>query len=292
MRFISFLTLATLFAACTTGNSQEAMTPPGTAAGTEPSPMLVAGSSPVERKKSYSEVNVPGRYLALTFDDGPHETLTPKLLDMLKKENAHCTFFVVGQNAAEYPAILKRAVAEGHEIANHSWSHPSLSKLSVSGIESQLDRTDAAIEKGVGRRTKLVRPPYGATNATVRKVIADRGEIVVLWSVDPLDWKYRNADRVARELIQGAAPGGILLAHDIHPSTVASVPEVLSKLTAQGYKFVTVSELLAMETSPAPVPEPSPAAAATATPAVNAVGTGTSAVPAASAIPLDPAPAP
>ncbi len=283
MRIFSLFTVAISLAACAVGHSQEATT--GVAASATPAPET---GQPVARKNSYTDVHVAGRYLALTFDDGPHASLTPKLLDMLKKKNAHCTFFIVGQNAAEYPDIVKRAAAEGHEIANHSWSHPSLSKLSVSGIESQLDRTDAVIEKTIGRGTKLVRPPYGATNATVRKIIAERGEAIILWSVDPLDWKYRNADRVAAKLIEGAAPGAILLAHDIHPTTVAAVPEVLAKLTAEGYQFVTVSELLEMETLPPPPPTPSPTATATPSPAASAIGVETSAVPAGS-IPPSPA---
>jgi len=284
MRLSAIFIVLVSLAACATGVSQDAALSASIST-VDTAPELRATPEPetaVVRKDSYSEVHVDGRYVALTFDDGPSKKLTPNLLDTLKQYGAHATFFVVGQNAAEYPEILQRAVAEGHEIANHSWSHPSLSKLSVGGIQSQLDRTDAAIEKAIGRGTKLVRPPYGASNATVRKTLADRGETVVLWSVDPLDWKYRNAERVERALVQGAAPGAILLAHDIHASTVAAIPGTLAALIDQGYKFVTVSELLAMETRPAPTPAPIPQA--TAAPEPQPVASVTSAAPAPAAM--------
>ena len=260
-RLSVFFLTAILLASCAAGQSQESPSPSPTATASPES------ATPVERKASYSEVHVGGqKVIALTFDDGPSKKLTPQLLDTLKRYGAHCTFFVVGQNAAEHPEILQRAVAEGHEIADHSWSHPSLSKLSVSGINSQLDRTDAAIEKAIGHKPVLVRPPYGATNSTVRRILAERGQTDILWSVDPLDWKYRNADRVERELVKGAAPGAILLSHDIHPTTVAAIPAVLARLTEQGYRFVTVSELLDMEVAPTPPPTPTP----TATPELTA----------------------
>lgn len=199
-------------------------------------------------KISYSSCNVSGPYIAMTFDDGPSPELTPKLLDMLKARGIKATFFVVGQNAAQYPDILKRMVAEGHEIGNHSWSHPALTKLGVDGVKKQIESTNAAIEQATGQKVTVMRPPYGATSQILNHRYFDQyGMKVILWSVDPLDWKYRNSARVSSQILQGAHPGAIILSHDIHATTVAAMPETFDALLAKGYKFVTVSELIAMD---------------------------------------------
>jgi peptidoglycan/xylan/chitin deacetylase (PgdA/CDA1 family) len=197
---------------------------------------------------SYNSCNVNGPYIAMTFDDGPSPELTPKLLDILKARGIKATFFVVGQNAAQYPDILKRMVAEGHEIGNHSWSHPALTKLGADGVKKQIESTNAAIEQATGQKVTVMRPPYGATSQILNRRYADQyGMKVILWSVDPLDWKYRNSARVSSQIIQGAHPGAIILSHDIHATTVAAMPETFDALLAKGYKFVTVSELIAMD---------------------------------------------
>lgn len=199
-------------------------------------------------KVSYSSCNVNGPYIAMTFDDGPSPELTPKLLDILKARGIKATFFVVGQNAAQYPDILKRMVAEGHEIGNHSWSHPALTKLGADGVAKQIESTNEAIEKATGQKVTVMRPPYGATSQILNHRFADQyGMKVILWSVDPLDWKYRNSARVSSQILQGAHPGAIILSHDIHATTVAAMPETFDALLAKGYKFVTVSELIAMD---------------------------------------------
>jgi len=205
-------------------------------------------------------------YVAMTFDDGPVPEQTPRLLDMLKERGIKATFYVVGTNAAAHPEILRRMVAEGHEIGNHSWNHPALSKMSAAGVKSQMDKTNAAIVAAVGQPPKTMRPPYGATNASLnRRLNEEFGLKVIMWSVDPLDWKYRNSERVANSIITSAKPGDIILAHDIHASTVNAMPRTLDALLAKGFKFVTVSELLAMEaegsSSPAVSVPPLPAAA-------------------------------
>lgn len=284
---------ASLFAACQTARSQggpqvitvppdemtrppslgpattarPAASPPAYASVEKPAPTQAAAP-----KLSYNSCNVKGPYIAITFDDGPHATLTPKLLDMLKERNIKATFFMVGQCVVQYPDIVKRMVAEGHEVANHSWSHPALTKLGVDGVFKQIENTNKAIEDACGVRPVLMRPPYGATSVLLNKRYNDQfGLKVILWSVDPLDWKHRNADRVASQIIQGTQPGAIILAHDIHPSTVAAMPRVFDTLLAKGYKFVTVSELLALDEPPqlvkqdaatGPLPAASPAPAA------------------------------
>ncbi|MGW4964743.1 polysaccharide deacetylase family protein, partial [Nonomuraea sp. NPDC004186] len=177
--------------------------------------------------------------VALTFDDGPGP-YTDTLLAYLAAYHAQATFFVVGSNVVTYPRVLRRTVAAGHEIGNHTWSHPDLTRLSPARVRSQLGRTDQAIRAITGVMPGLVRPPYGAINATVRR---QTGRPMVLWSVDTLDWRYRSSATVARRALRSVRPGSVILFHDIHPTTVRAIPRVLRKLAGRGYRFVTVSQL-------------------------------------------------
>ena len=224
-------------------------------------PQEAAPKSAASTKVSYSSCTVEGQYLAMTFDDGPHPQHTPRLLDMLKQRGIKATFFVVGQNAAQYPEILKRMVAEGHELANHSYSHPILNPLGEGGIREQLDKTHQAVLGATGVTMKLLRPPYGALTENMRRwTYQTFGYRTILWDVDPLDWKVRDAARVQSEILGHARAGSIVLAHDIHKSTVDAMPETLDALAAKGFKFVTVSELIAMDRPAAPKPAAAPVA--------------------------------
>jgi peptidoglycan-N-acetylglucosamine deacetylase len=199
-------------------------------------------------KASYSSCQVDGLYVAMTFDDGPHPTLTSRLLDILKTKGVKATFFLIGQNAAAYPDIVRRIAAEGHEIGNHSWSHPQLTKLNPAALRQELERTSSTISELIGKPIAVMRPPYGATSDYINHWInREFGMKVILWSVDPLDWKYRNSASVEHRILAGARPGAIILSHDIHATTVAAMPDVFDSLLAKGYKFVTVSELIAMD---------------------------------------------
>ncbi len=234
--------------------SEDSPTPPAQAAATK--------AAPTNGKISFSSCTVEGKEIAITFDDGPHKTNTPQLLDILKQRGVRATFFVVGQNAAEYPDILKRIVAEGHELANHSYTHPVLASMSQSAVHEQLDKTHQAVLKATGVSMKLLRPPYGALSEPQRRTAnSEFGYKVILWSVDPLDWKVRDAARVQNEIVSHTQAGSIVLAHDIHKSTVDAMPETLDKLTEKGFKFVTVSELLALDRPAAPKPAADPSAA-------------------------------
>ena len=211
----------------------------------KPSP---GSSKPGSTKLSYSSVNVDGSYVALTFDDGPHATNTPRLLDILAKRNIKVTFFVLGECAQANPEILKREHAEGHDIANHSWSHPNLGKMSDEAVRSQLQRTHDLVAQIAGEKMKLMRPPYGSFSDRQKKWVQGAfGYKVILWAVDPLDWKRPGPSVVAHRIISETKPGNIILMHDIHGQSIDAVPQVLDGLQAKGYKFVTVSQLLAME---------------------------------------------
>ena len=210
-----------------------------------------------QKQITFSQCHVDGQYVAMTFDDGPHAANTPRLLDMLKQRNIKATFFVVGQCAQEYPAIMKRIVAEGHEVANHSWSHPQLSKMAEGSVTDQIQKTHDAIVNTTGVAPKLMRPPYGAFTANQRGwANAKWGYKIVLWDVDPLDWKVRNADHVKSEILHHTVAGSIILSHDIHKSTVDAMPDTLDGLIGRGFKFVTASELIAMDKPVAAKPKP------------------------------------
>jgi peptidoglycan/xylan/chitin deacetylase (PgdA/CDA1 family) len=180
--------------------------------------------------------------IALTFDDGPAVPESSTLLTHLAKYKARVTFFTVGQNVAAHPDLVRAEAKAGHEIGNHSWNHPDLTRLTPQQIASQLNRTSAAIKAATGRTPTLFRPPYGAVNRTVRAATALSP---VLWDVDTEDWKYRDPAKVARTVISKAQPNDVVLLHDIHATSVAAVPEILRTLTARGYHFVTVSHLRA-----------------------------------------------
>ncbi|MCE1173891.1 MAG: polysaccharide deacetylase family protein [Propionibacteriales bacterium] len=181
--------------------------------------------------------------VALTFDDGPVAG-TATLLDVLKSKGVHATFFVVGKNAAVNRSLIRRMVNEGHVVGNHTWSHKQLTRLTDSGIRAEITKASDAIVKGGAPTPTLLRPPYGATNATVSKVAASLGMAQIMWNVDPLDWKDRNSAKVTQRVLAATRPGSIVLSHDIHPTTRAAYAAIIDGLRAKGYTLVTVPQLL------------------------------------------------
>lgn len=223
---------------------------------TDPKPAAAAKAEP---GITFDWVHVDGPYIALTFDDGPSSKLTPKLLDLLAAHHIKATFFLIGENAAEYPDIVAREAKEGHEVANHSWSHPNFGKMSDDGIRSQVRRTDDAIKNAIGSSPTLLRPPYGSITPRQKKWLNQEfGYKIVLWDVDPLDWRRPGPSVVCNRIVKNTRAGSIVLAHDIHPGTIEAMPCVLKELEAKGFKFVTVSELIAMQTPLPPKPSPTP----------------------------------
>ena len=219
-------------------------------------------------KITYNSAHVDGPYIAMTFDDGPSSANTLRLLDILAKRHIKVTFFLVGENVQQNPDIVKREVAEGHEIANHSWTHPNFALLSDDKVRSELQRTDEAIFQACGVHPTLLRPPYGSLSALrgqARWINREFGYKIILWDVDPLDWKYRNAAHVESVILNGdknehaARSGSIILSHDIHSTTVDAMPATLDQLLARGFKFVTVSQLIAMDKPLPPKTTPDPA---------------------------------
>lgn len=182
--------------------------------------------------------------VALTFDDGPGP-YTNRLLAMLASRHVRVTFFLIGQNIRGREAIVRRELDQGNAIGDHTWSHPDLPTLSKGTVRSQLTRTLAEIVRATGKPTRLMRPPYGATDRRVVRVTRGLGLAQILWSVDTVDWRDRNSKIVAHRAVTEARRGDIILMHDIHPTTVNAVPRILQGLTERGFTFVTVPELLA-----------------------------------------------
>jgi len=216
-------------------------------------------ATPEEPGITFSSVHVDGPYIAMTFDDGPSATLTPKLLDLLAAHHIKATFFVIGENVAEHPEVVARAAREGHEIGNHSWSHPNFGKMSDESVRRQLQQTDDAIKNATGNRPTLMRPPYGSITTREKRWIHDEfGYDIILWDVDPYDWKRPGPAVVRARILKETRPGSIVLSHDIHPGTIEAMPSTFDELQAKGFKFVTVSELIRMATARPSHPSPQP----------------------------------
>lgn len=176
--------------------------------------------------------------IALTFDDGP-SVYTPQLLDILKKTGAKATFFVLGKSSKIQQNTIQRIYKEGHQLGNHSWDHKDLKKLSKEGIEHQIFDTNKVIKEATGIEPTILRPPYGSFNNLVKTTTQMP---IILWNLDPLDWKDRNPKTIAERMSKGK-PNGILLAHDIYKSTVDAMPIVIKNLQAKGYHLVTIDKL-------------------------------------------------
>lgn len=182
------------------------------------------------------------KVIALTFDDGPGP-YTTHLLDILDQYGAKATFFLIGSKVSGQASVVRSIHARGHQLGNHSWSHPELPKLSVAQIAGEIDRTNEAVRQATGVKPNILRPPYGAVNGVVLEQLRARGMSSILWSVDTRDWADRNSQIVCSRAVAGAHPGAVILMHDIHQTSVNAVPCILSSLKQQGYSFVTIQRL-------------------------------------------------
>ncbi len=182
--------------------------------------------------------------IALTFDDGPSEE-TDRILAVLAEYDQRATFCVIGNKVESYADVIKRTIAGGNEIASHTWNHKKLTELSASGIRSQLERTSQAVADVTGGyQIKVLRPPYGSFNKTLRSVCADLGLVIAEWEIDTLDWSTRNATKTYNAIMKGAKDGVIILCHDLYQTTADAVERAIPDLVNKGVQLVTVSELL------------------------------------------------
>ncbi len=179
--------------------------------------------------------------IALSFDDGPSPTTTAEILTTLEQKHVAATFFLVGKNIAGNETLVQRMAADGFEVGNHSWDHPDMTGLTSDQLRDELLSTQAAIVNAGAPLPTLFRPPYGAVND---QVLADAGLQTALWNIDPEDWRATDPAALAQAIVATAKPGGIIDLHDIHQVTADALPAVIDQLTARGYIFVTVSQLL------------------------------------------------
>lgn len=202
-----------------------------------PTPETSPAAEPSNTDKDSSDST--RKTIALTFDDGPG-SFTNRLLDCLEKNNAKATFFLVGKEIESFPDEVKRMEALGCEIGNHSYDHTDFTTLSAEDISSQISKTDSLIKDLAGHEATVLRPPYGSINDTVR---SSAGKPIIIWSVDTLDWKTRDAQQTIDNVLSSAQDGAIILMHDIYSATVDAVETIVPKLIEEGYDLVTVHEL-------------------------------------------------
>ncbi|WP_084957743.1 polysaccharide deacetylase family protein [Thermoactinospora rubra] len=181
--------------------------------------------------------------LALTFDDGPGK-YADKLLDTLKKEGVKATFFLEGQYVKSRPAFAKRMAAEGHELGNHSYTHPDFTKLEPWQVRAEVSKTQAIVKEVTGVEPKLLRPPYGLADVLTSDIAAEHGMPIILWTAGSKDWATKNEDAIKQQVLDVAKPNGIILMHDWVKQTVDVMPKIVTLLKKRGYHLVTVSTLV------------------------------------------------
>lgn len=186
-----------------------------------------------------NDINPTLPMIALTFDDGPSK-YTEKLLDALERYDARATFFMVGNNVKKRPEVVARMKEIGCEIGNHTTDHKRLTELNKAGIVAQVEGTNDAIRDVIGEGATVVRPPYGAANDLVKKTVE---QPLVLWNVDTLDWKTKDAEKVKDYTLDIVKDGDIVLMHDLYESTIDATIAMIPELQERGYQLVTVSEM-------------------------------------------------
>lgn len=206
------------------------------------------------RKGTVYRVPTQEKLVALTFDDGPSDVWTPRILDELKKAQVKATFFMLGKHVAEYPDIARRVAAEGHEIENHSFSHHVLFYYTTDELEKEIKQTEKIIKDTTGKTTKYFRPPKAWITPDEKKKLEELGYRVVLWSLNSKDWVTFHDKQIRYYILHNVRPGDIILFHDSggvftteggsRKQTVKTIFALVQKLKEQGYKIVTVEELL------------------------------------------------
>ncbi|MER7439954.1 bifunctional polysaccharide deacetylase/glycosyltransferase family 2 protein [Micromonospora avicenniae] len=230
------------------GPAGQAGTPDGTAP-----PKSVTEAGPVLRLDRPEPVSraMPDRTIALTFDDGPDPRWTPQVLDVLRRHHAHATFFVVGARVNEHPELVRRILAEGHEIGSHTFTHADLSAAPAWRRELELSLTRKAIASATGREVTLLRPPYSSLPSALTgadyhalRAAAGSGHVAVLADLDTRDWQRPGAAQIVKAATPAGGRGAVVLMHDgggDRDQTVAALDRLLPELTRQGYRFTTVS---------------------------------------------------
>lgn len=198
--------------------------------------LLLANKTAVE-----SSVICTENYVAITFDDGPQYKTTMALLDGLKERNVVATFFLLGEKIEERREVVLRMHEDGHLIGNHTYSHIQLTNISVDEAVREIDKTNALIAEITGETPTFIRPPFGSWSTQIEEKIS---MTPVLWTVDPCDWNTKNVNQIVNSVVKNTKNGDIILMHDIYETSVTAALEIVDRLKAQGYQFVTVDQLI------------------------------------------------
>lgn len=184
--------------------------------------------------------------VALTFDDGPDDAITPQVLDVLHENRVKASFFFKGNQMDSYAGIVKRAYNEGNLIASHAYSHQELDKMNQVDIDKEIVASDNAFRRVIGVAPAMVRPPFGSINKDVLAVCQNQQEKVILWSIDTLDWSQPEPEHIAKNVLDNVRPGDIILMHSVkgREATVRALPLIIKGLQQKGYEMVDLSELL------------------------------------------------
>lgn len=212
-----------------------------------PMELSVATSASKVTATEVARITTPKKLVALTFDAGSSSKPVPSILRTLASQNLRCTFFLVGQWVERNPELAKQIAEAGHEIGNHSWSHPEFTSLSDERIREELLRTEEIIQQVCKLSTKpLFRPPYGARDQRVRQIVAEEGYLTIYWSVDSWDSVKKDItpQTITERVMSRIRPGAIVLMHCGSEATAQALPQLLNALDSQGYQVVTVTELL------------------------------------------------
>ncbi len=196
------------------------------------------------RKTPHTEVSAEVKEapkIAITFDDGPKEGSTGRLLDGLKERDVKATFFLIGKYAEDNPELVKRIYDEGHTIGNHTYSHVDITRLSDEEAAEELHKTDEVVYEITGEHIRYVRPPFGIWQKDLE---LDMEVLPIMWSIDPLDWTTENVDEIVNKVVTDAEENGIILLHDCYGSSVDAALRIIDILEKEGYEFVTVDELI------------------------------------------------
>ena len=203
--------------------------------------------SPSAEVRVYRSVTTEKKQIALTFDDGPHPALTPRILEILAKYNVPATFFMVGQNVLNYPNAARAVIEAGHEVGNHTFTHPHIANLNEKAIFEEIGKCEDALEELCEYRPHLLRTPQGALTQSLERCLLDDDYILVLWSLDTRDWENKSTASIVKTVLEGVQSGDIILMHDFighNSKTPEALEKIIPILLSRGYEFVTVSALL------------------------------------------------
>lgn len=207
-------------------------------------PRMVINITIPEKAVAIYQGNPNKRMIALTFDATYGDNQTYELLEILRNNNIKATFFLSGIWLINYPNLAKAITAEGHEIANHSYTHPHMPLIPMPEVRNQILRTEALIDNITGQNPYLFRPPYGEYNQAILNELASLGYVTIMWTIDSLDWKDPGVDYIVTRIVDNAVPGAIVLMHQSATQTLLGLQSIITGLREKGYEFGTVTQVI------------------------------------------------